>query len=457
MIFSICFNFSIGQFISRNKKILILGIFFNVFLILYFKYAYFIVENIQNIASASWGFERIALPLGISFFTFQQIAYLVDTYYGSLPERNFLKYALLVSFFPHSIAGPLVQYKEIGPQFDGIKLSSRNFAIGGTIFIIGLFKKVIIADGLAPCVNAIFEGVSGGIIPSFVESWFGAIGYTLQLYFDFSGYSDMAIGLAKIFNVNFPINFNSPYKATSIIDFWKRWHITLSSFLRKYVYIPLGGNRQTPILRYRNLLLTMLIGGIWHGANWTFIFWGLLHGVYLIVNHLWKDFVEKNNISFFETKAYSFLAWSITMVAVIFGWVIFRAENFKSAIIMCQSMIGFQGISLPPSLESFIPKSPIFSYKGFFSNQLFSCLDYFPLMICSVIICLFFPNIKYFFRDHMDFHENSTVFIPSQRNGLMTMRWSPSLFYSVFIACCSAWVFLALLSQRKIEFLYFNF
>ena len=247
-------------------------------------------------------FAEIALPLGISFFTFQQIAYLVDTYHGNNPEKNIVNYALLVSFFPHSIAGPLVQYKEISPQFEKVGLSVENIVIGGTIFIIGLFKKIIIADGLAPCANSVFDAASNGLIPSFAESWFGVICYTLQLYFDFSGYSDMAVGLAKIFNISFPLNFDSPYTSTSIIDFWRRWHITLSIFLRDYVYKPLGGNRDGLFMKHRNLLVTMLIGGLWHGANWTFIFWGGLHGFYLVVNHLWHAYCKKRNLEFVKKK-----------------------------------------------------------------------------------------------------------------------------------------------------------
>ena len=247
---SIIFNFFIGQYVTKNKKILSFAVTFNIGVIAYFKYSYFIAQNIQEFLPNTLIFQQVVLPLGISFFTFQQIAYLVDTYHGNNPEKNIVNYALLVSFFPHSIAGPLVQYKEIAPQFKKVRLSTENVVIGGTIFIIGLFKKIIIADGLAPCANVVFDYASNGFTPSFAESWFGAICYTLQLYFDFSGYSDMAIGLAKMFNISFPLNFDSPYKSTSIIDFWRRWHITLSDFLKNYLYVPLGGNREGNFRRY---------------------------------------------------------------------------------------------------------------------------------------------------------------------------------------------------------------
>lgn len=225
-------NFSLGRHVAKNKPLLVFGITCNILLICYFKYSLFIIENLNVIVSQPISFVKVALPLGISFFTFQQIAYLIDTYQDAKPEKNFIPYALLVSFFPHSIAGPLVQYKEIAPQLKKVNISLVNVIIGISIFILGLFKKTVLADGIAPCVTDIFNSASNGVALSFAEGWTGGICYTLQLYFDFSGYSDMAIGLAKIFNIQFPLNFNSPYKATSIIDFWRRWHITLSAFLR---------------------------------------------------------------------------------------------------------------------------------------------------------------------------------------------------------------------------------
>ena len=458
MVTSILINFFIGQHVRNRKNILPLAIVLNLAIISYFKYSFFIMENVRVFIPEVLSFEKLALPLGISFFTFQQIAYLVDTYQGNNPERNFLNYALLVSFFPHSIAGPLVQYKEIAPQFKKVGLSVENIAIGGTIFIVGLFKKIIIADGLAPCANSVFDAASNGLIPSFLESWFGAICYTLQLYFDFSGYSDMAVGLAKIFNISFPLNFDSPYKSTSIIDFWRRWHITLSSFLKNYLYTPLGGNRAGNFMKHRNLLITMLIGGLWHGANWTFVFWGGLHGFYLIINHLWRGFCKKRKIGFVEKKTYLTLCWFLTILAVIFSWVVFRSKNFAIATIMYKSMFGLYGLSVSPQLNGLIPQFSFINYKGFFANQIFYFWDYLPLMISSIFICLFFPNIKDFLRNHVFFHEyhpNSTVNI--QETGLIPFTWKPSMMYAILLSIMSIWIVLALLSQRKIEFLYFNF
>lgn len=444
MMASIICNFFISQNIVKNKKILIFGLLFNLALIFYFKYTFFIIDNVNHIFNLSIPFENIILPLGISFFTFQQIAYLVDTYYGNPPEKNILKYSLLVSFFPHSIAGPLVQYREIAPQFDKAKISIENLSIGGSLFIVGLFKKIIIADGLAPCANLVFDSAGHGIPPSFAEAWFGAICYSLQLYFDFSGYSDMAIGLAKMFNISFPINFNSPYKATSIIDFWRRWHITLSSFLKNYVYIPLGGNKKSLYHRHRNLLLTMLIGGIWHGANWTFLLWGGIHGFSLIVNHLWVN-VTKNYHIKITGSIYKTASWMLTLGVVIMAWVIFRSPNIETAKTMYASLLGFNGISIGNSIAHLLPNWEILKPEGFFPHQLFYFLDYLPLMASALFISMYLPNVKDLFDPYLNGVRNSRI------------HWNPSVSNAIIMALLSTIAIMAILSQRKMEFLYFTF
>lgn len=455
MIISILFNFLLGKNTYQNRKILYFGVFFNIALIAYFKYTYFIIDNIQTFFNLSliYDFKKVALPLGISFFTFQQIAYLVDNYNGQTPEKNIFRYALLVSFFPHSIAGPLVQYKEIAQQFENIKLSVTNIAIGGTIFIIGLFKKIIIADGLAPCVNAVFGSLSINTVPSFAEAWFAAICFTLQLYFDFSGYSDMAIGLAKIFNISFPLNFDSPYTATSIIGFWHKWHITLSNFLKNYIYIPLGGNRHGSHIKYRNILITMLIGGLWHGASWTFIVWGGFHAVCLIINHIWYNFYSSKKIYFIKNNIYQMFSWFITITTVVFAWVLFRAETFKEAIVIYKSMLGLHGISISPSLENIIPRSFLFYHNGFFSNQLFYFLDYLPLIMFALFISLFLPNIKNFLHFHLALQDSYST----TNKNFIKLKWAPSTMTALSMSLMSVWIVLALLMQRKIDFLYFNF
>lgn len=341
---SIAFNYTIGSAIerTRNKLLLGLGIIINLSLLGYYKYTIFFMHSFSELFSVSLPVPNIILPLGISFFTFTQIAYIVDTYRGETERYSLLNYSLFVTIFPHLIAGPILYHKDMIPQFSIIKnfvFSQKNVAIGTSIFCIGLFKKVALADTLAPWVKLVFDNPDR---VSFFEAWIGSLGYAMQLYFDFSGYSEMAIGLGLMFNLSLPINFNSPYKATSIIDFWRRWHITLSTFLKNYLYIPMGGNREGEAKRMNNIILTMLIGGLWHGAGWTYIIWGGLHGIYLILNHFWR----KTGLSM-----PSLLAWLVTFISVVIAWVFFRANNVHDAFSLLQAMFGFKGIILPISYE----------------------------------------------------------------------------------------------------------
>jgi D-alanyl-lipoteichoic acid acyltransferase DltB (MBOAT superfamily) len=272
---------------------------------------------------------HLALPLAISFFTFQQIAYLVDSYRKETKEYDFLNYALFVTFFPQLIAGPIVHHKEMMPQFASkwnLVKNYRNIALGLFIFSIGLFKKVVIADTFATWATPGFDVAT---TLTFFEAWATSLSYTFQLYFDFSGYTDMAIGAALLFNIKLPINFNSPYKATDIQDFWRRWHITLSRFLRDYIYIPLGGNRKGSFRTYNNLIITFLLGGLWHGAGWTFVFWGFLHGVALAIHRVWSS------LGF---KIWTWLAWLITFNFVNIAWIFFRAKEWDDAIKVLKGM-----------------------------------------------------------------------------------------------------------------------
>ena len=356
ILFSILFNYAFGITLanasgspsSRNRTALTLGIAVNLGLLGYFKYANFFVDTINHATGAGWHLETIILPLAISFFTFQQIAYLVDAWQGKTREYNFLHYCLFVTFFPQLIAGPIVHHREMLPQFarDSIyKLNHRNLAIGLTIFFVGLFKKVIIADNMALYATPVFDMAEAGEELSFFLAWQGAISYTLQLYFDFSGYSDMAIGLGRMFGIKLPLNFNSPYQAQNIIDFWRRWHMTLSRFLLDYLYIPLGGNRKGPARRYVNLMITMLLGGLWHGAGWTFVMWGGLHGIYLVINHAWHK-IYRYRINRWWSRG---IARSITLLAVVIGWVFFRAETFDGAVNMLRGLT-----NLPAALQGHV-------------------------------------------------------------------------------------------------------
>lgn len=349
LLLSIVFNYLCGKAIllqkseNRRKFLLLLGLIANLSLLFYFKYFNFFISSL---GLSSFRLEQIILPLGISFFTFTQIAYLVDAYKNKVEKSDFVSYSLFVTIFPHLIAGPILHHKEMISQFNGkemFQVSWKNILHGSFLFIIGLFKKVMIADYLATLVKPIFENTPDSIL--FIQSWFGALSYTLQLYFDFSGYSDMAVGLGLLFSLYLPINFNSPYQADSIIDFWRRWHITLSHFLRDYLYVGLGGNRKGKSAKMRNLLITMILGGLWHGAGKTFILWGACHGLFLIINHLWR-----------ETKISlpSWAARTLTLLCVIGSWVIFRSPNIRTAFSILKGMVGLNGFILPEMYQQFI-------------------------------------------------------------------------------------------------------
>jgi len=322
------------KLLSR-KTVLVIGIAFNLGLLGYYKYTDFLLANANIIFGSEYAPLNLLLPLAISFFTFQQIAYLVDCYQFDTQEYDFLSYCLFVSFFPQLIAGPIVHHKEMMPQFydrGNGSLHYEHLAQGVLIFCIGLFKKVVIADTFAVWANA---GFDGGEPLALFEAWGASLSYTLQLYYDFSGYSDMAIGAALMFNIRLPVNFNSPYKALNIQDFWRRWHMTLSRWLRDYLYIPLGGNRRVAGRIYVNLMATFVLGGLWHGAGWTFVLWGALHGVALCVHRLWSSC---------GIKMPAPLALLSTFMFVNFAWVLFRAEDMATAQQMLQGMAGMNGV-----------------------------------------------------------------------------------------------------------------
>ncbi len=356
LLVSIVCNYGFGMWIAkagvqhaaaRKKQVLAFALTANLLLLGYYKYANFFLSGANSLAGSNLTLGDIILPLGISFFTFTQIAFLVDTYQGKVKEYNFVHYLLFVTYFPHLIAGPVLHHKDMMPQFAHnatYRINWDNVATGLLLFTLGLCKKVLWADSLAPFASAIFDGaqhgMATGILPTIYEAWSGALAYTLQIYFDFSGYTDMALGIALMFNIRLPINFNSPYKSTSIIEFWRRWHITLSTFLRDYLYIPLGGNRHGKLRRYTNLLATMLLGGLWHGAGWTFVIWGALHGVYLIINNLWRELVSERHLRWVPNWLGALLGGTLTFVAVVAAWVVFRAGNMAQALVILKAMFG---------------------------------------------------------------------------------------------------------------------
>ena len=340
---SMFFNYALGKSLREesgkkisDKWLLTIGVVTNLAMLGYFKYTDFFIENFNVVFSSDVSLLHLALPLAISFFTFQQIAYLVDSYRKETKEYDFLNYALFVTFFPQLIAGPIVHHKEMMPQFSQKENKLRNYAnisTGLFIFSIGLFKKVVIADTFAIWAT---KGFDESVSLDMLAAWVTSLSYTFQLYFDFSGYTDMAIGIALLFNIKLPINFYSPYKAVSIQDFWRRWHITLSRFLKDYIYIPLGGNRKGEVRTYANLFTTFLLGGIWHGAGWTFVLWGVMHGTALVVHRLWQHVGIKLPIV---------LAWFITFNFINIAWVFFRAKEFDDAIKVLSGMFGLSGVS----------------------------------------------------------------------------------------------------------------
>jgi D-alanyl-lipoteichoic acid acyltransferase DltB (MBOAT superfamily) len=332
---SIAFNYLIGLLLISGRlrpalrfAALTAGVAGDLAVLGYFKYAGFLAANLDAIFSTGLALN-VLLPVGISFYTFTQIAFLVDAYRGNVARYALPHYALFVTYFPHLIAGPILHHRDMIPQFERAESKRPDphlILCGLIIFAIGLFKKTCLADGIQPLVSLAF----GPNAPTFDQAWLGALAYTFQLYFDFSGYSDMAIGISLMFGIFLPLNFNSPYKAQNIIDFWRRWHMTLSQFLRDYLYIPLGGNRHGSVLRYVNLMITMLLGGLWHGAAWTFVIWGALHGAYLCINHAWNRFGPA--VAPRYRRAANIAAFIVTFIAVVIAWVFFRADSLSTAI-----------------------------------------------------------------------------------------------------------------------------
>ena len=366
---SACCNYLFGKLLTpagkgddASRKVrLAFAIAANLALLGFFKYADFFIANVNVVLGTmdrgSIRALNIVLPIGISFYTFTQIAFLVDCWQGKVKERNFIHYLLFVTYFPHLIAGPVLHHSQMMPQFAKAEVYRPNYdkiAVGLGIFVIGLSKKLLLADPMGSYADVVFEAARQGAIPPFVTAWFGMLAYTFQIYFDFSGYSDMAIGLSLFFGIHLPINFNSPYKATSIIDFWRRWHISLSNFLRDYLYIPLGGNRFGPLRRYLNLLITMVLGGLWHGANWTFVLWGAAHGVLLTVNHLWRRWIGERWSEGLTGTVVTGVSWLITFVCVCLTWVLFRADNVVTALNIYRGLLG-ERFSLDASQMSVAP------------------------------------------------------------------------------------------------------
>ncbi len=440
---SIAVNYGLGLSFSNNAGgrtlKLIAGLVFNLSIIGYFKYASFVAMNLT--ALTGWPVAlQVTLPLAISFFTFQQIAYLVDCYRGQPPERNFIHYAFFIAFFPHLIAGPIVLKNDLLSQLPNHREPHtpewwfQHVACGTAMFAFGLLKKVMIADSVAGYATDVFGAAEKGAPLSVIEAWGGAVAYTLQIYFDFSGYSDMAIGLALLFGFRLPLNFDSPYKATSIIDFWRRWHMTLSRFLREYLYLPLGGNRRHPARRYLNILIVMVLGGLWHGAGWTFVLWGALHGVFLMVNHLWRGlFGDRRQVM--PGPVAHILSWAATFVAVVVAWVLFRAKTVDGAAMMLKAMAWGNAWTVD---------------RGGAQGEGYQVLLF---LAGLVVVCIMLPNTQQVMKAAL-----SGFLVPRlPENPLLArLAWSPNLFWALTISAL-LYVSVSFMGSRYSEFIYFNF
>jgi alginate O-acetyltransferase complex protein AlgI len=386
---SIVANFVVGRLLQSKARrcgkgsrlLLAAGLAGNLALLGYFKYANFFLDNLDAFLGLHITLAHIALPIGISFFTFQKIAFLVDSYTNQVEPHDFIDFSLFVMFFPQLIAGPIVHFGEVLPQFAGSNKPPivERLAIGLTVFAIGLAKKVVIADTMAIHASAVFDAAAAGHAPDLIGGWLGTLCYTLQIYFDFSGYSDMAIGLGWMFGIRLPVNFASPYKARSVSEFWKRWHITLSRFLKDYLYIPLGGNRHGHARQYANLLITMLLGGIWHGAAWTFMLWGALHGVMLALHRLWQQtaFGMRHALGPWTSRMLTFLL-------VVLAWVPFRAADFATTLSLYRGLFGLNGITLPDRVAHVVTAVP---WLGRYINPGASTLDE-PLDVAWLVLAL---------------------------------------------------------------------
>jgi alginate O-acetyltransferase complex protein AlgI len=467
---------------QTSKLLLVLGIAFNVLFLGYFKYIDFGRSAINDLFGTNLVLTHVILPLGISFITFQKIAFLVDVHAKKIKSFTFQDYCLFVLFFPQLIAGPIVHYREMMPQFQNAscRFNKENVAVGLTLLSFGLFKKVVLADQIATFVTPIYErAVAGGQI-SLVLAWVAAIGFTLQIYFDFSGYTDMALGIARFFGIRLPQNFNSPLQASSIIDFWLRWHMTLTRFLTAYVYNPLVlwltrsrmskglpglTGRGTTIGAFATLLmfpllLTMFISGLWHGAGYGFIVWGLLHGVYLTINHAWRFVVPR---LWQARRQYAHimrpLGQLLTFVSVTLSMVFFRSPTIASAIDILQGMIGQHGVSL---------QQTTFDRLGSFGHWLHKIgvtsvgpelwVDQglekmMPWILGSLLIALALPNTL----EILDRYEPALGVKPSKIGSAVRgmLKWDMSITWSVAVAILVVIGVLSLAGPS--EFLYWQF
>lgn len=477
---SVGVNYTVGLALTQahlttNEKLgklwLIAGIIFNVGLLGYYKYSNFFIDTANSAFGTSLFISSIVLPLGISFYTFQQIAYLFDTREGETKDYSFLEYCLFVCFFPYISAGPIVNHKEMMPQYSKqstFKLDQGDLIVGFTIFSMGLFKKVIFADQIALYANPIFSAAAQGIPLTVSEAWMGALAYTLQMYFDFSGYSDMAVGVGRMFGFRLPLNFNSPYKAVNVIDYWGGWHMTLTRFLTRYLYNPIALSMSRRRVKqgkslikrgvgslgaFANLvaipmIITMFIAGFWHGAGWQYIVFGVLHGVYLSINHGWHMIRKRLGHDLKQSHWWAQrLGQLITFIGVVIALVFFRAPNVSTANALLASMVGGHGLSLAKS--------------AWFVNDVIdnpsAGIEFIALLL---LIVFWLPNTHWW----MAKYEPALGYNPSQNlkhqpqwlvKFWQNLEWRPTRTWAVISAAITVTAFLGL--SRVNQFIYFQF
>lgn len=458
LLFSVCVNYALGVFLIRGGKEkgrnwLVLGVAFNLGLLGYFKYANFFLDNIQLLTSSSFNFRHIILPLAISFYTFQQIAYLVDSRKGITKRHGFLDYSLFVSFFPQLIAGPIVHHGEMLSQFDKLTNHSntyRNICIGVSIIIIGLFKKVVIADSFALFATPVFDiAATGGDIYT-MDAVAGTFSYAFQLYFDFSGYCDMAIGVACLFGIKLPVNFFSPFRAANISDFWRMWHATLSRFLRVYVYNSLGGFLCSPRRQRFNLFATMFLAGIWHGAGWTFVVYGVCHGSYVVIHQLWRINVS-GPMGFLNNKAYMLVSQGFTFLLVALTLGVFRADSMTTAGHIYGAMLRWNGGVFVPAYITKLESTNIMQITSMILGDFHNISVVFISLSLALAACWLLPSTFQLFR-----HCEVTIAKPlAGREPVLQLQWQPNRKWGIYIATL-AFISMMNLTQMS-EFLYFQF
>jgi len=480
---SVVFNYVLGGYLARkpNRALLVLGITTNVLLLGYYKYTEFLLHAANQLTGLDWAIPNIVLPLAISFFTFQQIAFLVDAHDGDVVEHDFLSYCLFITFFPHLIAGPITHHREMFPQFNNpaiFRPKLENFAIGATLFLIGLAKKVAIADTMGNFARPVYAAAAEGTAVTFLEAWSGAISYALQVYFDFSGYTDMAIGLGLMFGISLPPNFDSPLKARNIIEFWSRWHMTLTRFVTAYIYnpvvmrmtrrrsfrgLPLPKRGKMPLGAFASLvafptMLSMFIIGVWHGAGWQFAVFGLIHGAYLTLNNAWRAVKVRLGFPIDSDRPVT-VAGSVllTFICVVTALVFFRADDMPAAINLITGMLGGHGLVIPERMAS-LPG--IDALKTTLDLPVGS-LEHFGLaqtmwIVGLLIVVWTMPNSHQLMR-----HYRTALATHPKPSWLQTtlpmLVWRPTALVGFTVGWLGFFLVIRAISAAPTEFLYFQF